>query len=667
MRISKITLNNFGLFPKAIIEANDVKVFVINGHNGSGKTLLRNSLEWLLPGTARRMSKPNDRLSEKDLIRIGESKATGEMLFLHSGKEYKIIKTVTASTNGIQIYEAGQLKKFQDAEGSPRNPEQSDIWEILGVDYNQLMCLFDARRILDMSEAERKQFYFLLSGIKVTEPLLREIFPIHGIVDPQLSPLIEKIQADKFEGAKSWAVEQRVKAKRNKTDLLKILAPKDEKVTYKSNNLQLYQIGLEMIQQDIKALDEQNNELQTRKGSLKVLADIDVMKLHQEIAELNGEITEIEKYLKSYQSVSEIEAKLAEQRNQMEQLHIDENEVNDKIKPQAIVVDRLSEKIKSFKVLKDKCPTCDQPIQGDYLPALIEPLEKELQSEQNKLKELQSQQMVVFTQQSELIKTIKSNDKLIPELQGKEKDLARAKKTVEEKQHIVKEKGTQAVKAREEMKSVAANLEKIVSAKTILNGLKSKVEMYQKQDIEYKEAQAKIKTVNQEIEYYNKLDKLLDPAGPVITEIVSQVIGKVQERLDFLNSFELIDPIKFNPDWTFSIGDRTEFHIDKDSSEWTRISFILSETVAYFLKGLGLFVADGIDIMLPDLKVKFQSMIEGIMDDYESMFIFGSRTKPFSLLTEKELEKVEMNIPSKPGWKYFWLENGQVYDLEKQK
>ena len=665
MKINKIILNNFGLFPKATLEAGTVSV--INGWNGSGKTTLRNALEWLLPGTARRMSKHNDRKAEHDLIRIGESKAIAELNFLHQEKQYRIIRDVTKTTNGIQIYEAGQLIKFQDAEGSPRNPEQSDIWEILGVDYNQLMCLFDARRILDMSEAERKQFYFLLSGIKVTEPLLREIFPKHGIVDPQLSPLIEKIQNDKFEGAKSWAVEQRVKAKRNKTELLKVLPAKDEIVTYKSNKPQLYQISLETIQQDIKVLDTQNKELLVRKGSLQTLSDIDVIKLHQEIAELNGKIDEIEKYLKPYDPSSECEAKLTEQRSEFENLQIEDNSINEKIKPQALIVDRLQEKIRTFKELKNVCPTCTRPFEGKFLQSKIEPLEKDLKIEQVKLKGLQSQQTDIFTQKADLMKLIKTNEKLVPELQEKERDLAKAKKAVEEKQHIVEAKGDQAASARVEMKTVNSNIEKNDAAKKYLDGLKFKVETYDAQKKKHDEAQKQIKTVNQEIEYYDKLDKLLDPSGPVITEIVSQVIGKVQERLDFLNKFELIDPITFNPDWTFSIGNRTEGMIDKDGSEWTRISFILSETVAHFLKGLGLFVADGIDIMLPDLKIKFQAMIEGIMDSYESIFIFGSRTKPASLLTEKELEKVELATPQKPGWKYFWLENGQVYDLEKKK
>ncbi len=231
MRITGIYIKDFGNHRETTIDLKHA-LSIFRGPNESGKTIIRDAVQWVFTGMCRGMEKRKD---EPNLIRHSAKQAEVQVLFDHNALEHKITRTVSASAQTLILQKEGKVKAtgLKDA--------QAAIYDVLQVSEALLANLFDAFELSRLASKDRKkiiQALFTSDSPDVLEKYLIDNghsglakATINGTGSTHMDLILAAYESKGIEGASAYAVDQRVFAKRELRELVDPEAPEGKGMT----------------------------------------------------------------------------------------------------------------------------------------------------------------------------------------------------------------------------------------------------------------------------------------------------------------------------------------------------------------------------------------------------------------------------------------------------
>ena len=230
MRITGIYIKDFGNHRETIIDLKHA-LSIFRGPNESGKTVIRDAVQWAFTGMCRGMEKHKD---EPNLIRHGAKQAEVRVNFEHD-VGYEITRTVSASAQALILQKEGKVKVtgIKDA--------QAAIYEVLQVSEALLANLFDAFELSRLASKDRKKIIQALftsdspgvlgkylvdqghAGLQTAKP--------EGSDSTHMELILEAYKRNGIEAANAYAVDQRVLAKRELKELVDPEKPEGKSMT----------------------------------------------------------------------------------------------------------------------------------------------------------------------------------------------------------------------------------------------------------------------------------------------------------------------------------------------------------------------------------------------------------------------------------------------------
>lgn len=674
MKLLKLELENILSYEKAKLKLN--KVNMIQGKNTVGKTNIAIALRIGIGGIGGPKKKVSDRIGEKLIIKNGCD--SGKAIFTFSVDNI-VTKSITRATSTLRLKKGANnsvekeqydvyrlfysnfdgelnridnlLKKYvADKESSKISDLNKYKSVLIDITEKKISAALNGERCLDLPLKDRKQFFFDLSGNNLTKELLIKLLQEKEIPTELTTKVAEKVIASSFEDAEKSAVERRRKFK-NDRDALKTDLPKDENIIYKGNKYFYHQLQPQSIETDLAAIQKKNGELQQEKGRLSQIIEANNFKeTSSQISRLRIEINDIEKYIKHYQPVSEIESKILENGKKIK---IYDEEYNDAINKLAKVdaeLAVLNEQKNNIESIKDnKCFVCNHEISSDELKNLKDNIEKSIRKTPNR-KSLLDDSKTMSEKKDELTKTTTELINIIPVLQQKGTDLEKSRNNFDGLQDKLKDATQKAVTAKNDLETLNLELDKVQSAETVVQDVLTKVKRYFEDLKKHEMNKIEIEKISKNVDLYDKLQKLLNPKDGIINEILKAVFKPIQACLDEINEYELMDPVKLNDDFSFSVGDRQELQIDRFGSEYLRLCFILAVMIAKFAK-FPILIFDRLETLIEDNRIKFAAFIEAIKKDFENIILISSRND--SGINAD-------NAPELSDYTFFWIEDGRA-------
>ncbi|KKN70702.1 hypothetical protein LCGC14_0428570 [marine sediment metagenome] len=230
MRITGIYIKDFGNHRETIIDLKHA-LSIFRGPNESGKTVIRDAVQWAFTGMCRGMEKRKD---EPNLIRHGAKQAEVRVNFEHD-VGYEITRTVSASAQALILQKEGKVKAtgIKDA--------QAAIYEVLQVSEALLANLFDAFELSRLASKDRKkiiQALFTSDSPDVLEKYLVDNghsglakATVNGTGSTHMDLILAAYESKGIEGASAYAVDQRILAKRELRELVDPEAPEGKGMT----------------------------------------------------------------------------------------------------------------------------------------------------------------------------------------------------------------------------------------------------------------------------------------------------------------------------------------------------------------------------------------------------------------------------------------------------
>lgn len=651
--ITKLTLKNFRSHKDTTLNLAPINLFV--GNTGSGKSSIRNAVEYALTGEVPEFAEGRNANLDRH-VQHGAKKAE-VMLELDN---LKISRKIPTGAGSLQV---------KDWTGTPTE-QQKALYEELGVSKETVQAALNTSGIMDMDTGKQKELLFKLVDTELDERKLmaavRKYAKDEGLEDDVSSelaltevkmgyganrPLAGGIEL--IDGIYKWAYAERTGVKKKADEAAGSLKTLKETAAVLPQGITLEH--LPAIEDQLAKLKEEHDNLLQQKGKADG-SDARKEAMEKRLAEIEAEDAALEEIVNAERVDPEtLEAELKELRAKMKATDDKLTAANRSKLAADSNIDRISESINRLMENKGKCPVAAgvecTSLDYDTLMAKYDK-ERAEAAEESKAAEAECSQISV------------SMDCLMKKAAAVQESIRTARDAISEAQTATRRRGNLSEDKERLEKELADlgqldSLEAIEEKLTALSGriekgttLKNTVTAVRDGADNLKKAEKLAKETAEMVDAYEFLCTAFGPKG-IKQAILAETVGKLEqigsERLQAISGFQL----RFitDPDFEVQVIRNGATDPAKNLSDGER--YMVGVAVQYILaklSGFPLIILDRIEMLDPGCRMKVFKMLDAVKGDVQSMVM--------AVRGEKG--------PIHPGWeglKVYMVDSGTVTEI----
>jgi len=601
MKINRISITNFVNHPKS--EIKPARINMIIGPNQSGKSAIRDAIEFNLRGIARGMS---SREGQSNLImnRIGKGEIELEL------PDIKIMR----NTNSKLVIndEVVNIK-----------PGQATIFDTLKVNDEILELLFDTYKISGMSSLERSKYFSKIFSAKTTPDEFSAILKKKGFDQKYISSILPVFSTGGLKKAYDSVVEKRRELKRE-IGTLQSKEPAKDTATVEGKEINLAEFNpekkklyIESLRADITKLRRDSDE------HVKWQAKLDDIRTH--IDEYSQNVDYITSYLSTNRSryyeqvgiAKKLEMSEKEQRNHESDL----SKLNAQIEQSKSTLDVI-------KTL-DLCELCSKKLNTEFDQKWIE-------CEAKKTELLTSIGITADTINQ--LKNQMGTD-IHHDYETNEKELADQQTNLDEaKVLLVSHHEDEPDDHSDEIGSKETEV-------NFLNAVMTKYLEYKQAANEYAGVNTRIGVLNIEMTVWDNLAQFVNPES---NNLVNPILNNLSDRIKKTSGLFGTD-IRIDNETGDILYKNVPIEFCSVSEKY-EAGVIVQDAVA-FLLNVGILFLDGVEVFVGDKRNILSGAVLKLAMDYNNIFMFAS---------VNEQPKINGS-----GVNYLWVEKGTVVNLSE--
>jgi len=547
MRVERLKLKNFTCFEdEEIVFSKPVSVFL--GPNGSGKTSIRDAIQFILTGQARYRLKKN---AEK-LVRSGAEKMAIEM----SIGGTTIRRSPTSCTH-----------------------TKKDIEALVGCEETVLGAALEVETFLHLDRDERKKLLYRLLGIELDRDSILAILKAEGIPELYIAELVQQEDLSP-KALEAYAVAQRRADKRlaqNDMDF-----DPEATVTTAGGPKRIKDLDPDKLSRALEKLAAEHQDYVEQLGLLK-LGNIEELKTRR--AEVEAELARLREERKR---ITDSAARTAVNRKALEKAKRTVAAKREALERIQKVCDRLLAKMEALDGWKRgkcpyiadiECPITDEQVQATAKGYLAESQKIEPMLEKAK-REYKEAETALRQAEAACLGDARDTEGAIID--------AKIDSLEAEREHLAEAIGkTGNLGSFEELSAKIEELNKRIEQGREIIG---QVQAWRRQREEYERAVKQKQTALEGAEVWDRIARIFAPDG-IIGRKVAEGLKPVRERL---RAQKLLQNVEIGDDMRLSVGGIDEVALSR--SERFRLGLVVSDALIR-LSGLRFLVVDELNML----------------------------------------------------------------------
>lgn len=648
MRINNLNLENFRSHKDTSIDLDQVNVFV--GRNGSGKTSIKDAIQYALTGKNRLT---DGRGSGAEIMINWEAKISNIKLDLNSiGEVHRRIP------NKLQVADWSGNKTAQE----------NELLRQLGVDERVIVAVLNSYDFVKMDSSDQKNLIFDLAGLRFDKDKVIEKYIKwnQGEID-KAAKLLEKELDDNLQGSGEVFDDIYKQVYKLRREAKKEKAAVEGEI----NKLPDVELPEGVSLNDKNTIEKQFDELNKKRDELVKVQGLTESKLSKKSKlekrqeEIKSDLKEkkeaLEEIDSDFSQINDLNEELEKLENKLDELEQEKSDLKEKKATLSGEIKGKKQAIEALKREDNACPLAPEhvqcPMTDKEINNLIEKIEESM--DQEALDSLEKEISNIKGEIDTLEEGIKTTKKSLEENQERYRNYEDLKKEVEqlEKEQEKVENELDSIgeikdpdELQEEINKLDDRIEKGRKLVDKLSNYKDKEDKWNDLNEDLAEAEAKVEALERLVTAFKPEGIKNGLISELIEPIEKEANNKLAELTDGLFS------VKFDLEGDYFV------QVKKDNwprwapikvlstSEKLRLGVVMQH-VLNNLTDLKFMVIDEADTLEPQNKSLLVNTVLKIKEDYDQIMI---------------LSTVGENKPHDPGiegLKTFWVENGRVKDL----
>lgn len=630
MKLQRLQIRHFINHSHTNIDFNQTNVFF--GPNASGKTAIRNAIEWALNNTTRGMK---GRIGEQSLLRTGGTKAEVILNMLAGEKRVEVHRTRTKSQTGLQV-----------------TVNEVPLPDMPKLDERALALVLDSTEAIKLDAKARKalfQKYLLPSSTgSIAEHLVRE-----GVDNNLAEATAKQIIEEGLEVAHKTAAAKRLKADQDIQAMPSLDAPEHVITLPSGSKINLDKINIEAVETELKSKAKEAEDLVRKRAEYMTAQTL--------LSAGQDEIDEIKESIKMAQG--ELDA-MGESEDLDEELKAAQKKTVGAERTKTQTVDDLRDLTQDGIGLANKldalmsqevgtCDLCGGTITEKSLESLIKSVHSDIEANkkaQEKASEEMAKANTAFTRLSD-------TEQKIAETINRDREARNRLSTELNRLNSRLETKDTALQKAKKSKLQEVTDEEMAKLRTSIDDLReaiTKKSVYTSILGQQEHQRASLNKMKQEEQTLAALAKLIHPKTGIMADLVEKPMDDLKEQIN-----EIAQQLRFK----FAILPDFEIEIDgiplgfASESEKYRAGILLQIAVA-IIANTGIVCIDGADILFgPERGHMLKLIMSTLQARFETILFFGSTEKKKDVLRDSFKHMPFKNISG------FWVEDGTVEKL----